>query len=90
MRRVLPTPRYEHDCLDCTYIGQFASTDCYVCNNESKSVVIRYSSVPDEYDALPMHSAMLSTQKSYKWAVASYRDLVRAENRARREHDMGI
>jgi hypothetical protein len=44
----MDTPRYEHDCSDCVYLGQFNKYDLYFCPREP-TIIARYSNEGSEY-----------------------------------------
>ena len=45
------TPRYTHDCTNCTFLGQHKEFDLYVCAVDKKinTVIARYSSDSPDY-----------------------------------------
>lgn len=50
--RVLP--RYDHDCQDCEFLGQFLEWDVYLCFDQhrecmSHCIILRKSSSPGDY-----------------------------------------
>jgi hypothetical protein len=45
------TPRYEHDCDVCSFLGQHGDADLYVCSfsKRPQTVIARYSDEPHDY-----------------------------------------
>ena len=48
MTTVSTTPRYEHDCSYCHFVGQMEDADLYACTKSSPTVIARYSSKPSD------------------------------------------
>lgn len=63
--------RYDHDCSDCIFLGQYEHYDLYFCPNEP-TIVARYSSEGRDYCS-GIAFAMTSNKKCY--AVALIRAL---------------
>ena len=62
-------PRYEHDCSNCTYLGQYEEYDLYYCEQMGwPTVICRYGSDGPEYN-----SGMEIMHGFPALAVAAYR-----------------
>lgn len=45
-----PTPRYQHDCKRCVFLGHHLADDLYVCDAEP-TIVSRHSSAGPDYQS---------------------------------------
>lgn len=47
----METPRFEHECDGCTFIGHVDGKDVYYClqGNTMPTIVLRYGDKPEEY-----------------------------------------
>lgn len=45
------TPRYQHDCDNCRFLGEYGPDDLYVCANDGKAntVIARYGDEGPQY-----------------------------------------
>lgn len=45
--------RYEHDCLNCVFLGEYFEYDLYFCDHggSSKTVIARYGNEGHEYQS---------------------------------------
>lgn len=49
---IVPTPRFEHDCTECRYLGYTEKADLYWCPQGGyPTVIARYSSDPPDYSS---------------------------------------
>lgn len=77
------TPRYEHDCSSCNFLGQVGRDDAYFCPSEG-SIVLRASSEVPDYASFPKAIAecVAESHGGARWAVAL--ELANAEDLGRR------
>lgn len=66
-------PRYENDCHNCVFVGQYDNNDCYICHGRFMSIVIRHSSRIDDYTSLPWTSPAGWDNPAMVWTVNTYK-----------------
>lgn len=66
-------PHFEHDCDNCTFLGNYNGEDLYYCtqNNTYGTVIVRKSSYgPDYFSGLPFAKETLKESRSPGLRVA--------------------
>lgn len=72
------TPKYQHDCQQCEFLGHFFDHDVYVCSNLSRSVIARYGDDGPEYTSGPAREWIAQLNETERrWHVGDERLLFR-------------
>ena len=45
------SPKFEHDCDSCIYLGRFSEKDAYLCPKDLGSLILRYGDSGEEYSS---------------------------------------
>ena len=43
------TPKYQHDCVDCIFLGNYNEYDLYYCNKSNLTVIARFGDDSPDY-----------------------------------------